>query len=167
MPAPIIAGLVDFIGDSLGANVWDGEIPRSDPQGRPIYPDAENTWPVIKVTMPQSGFNREWTQLDPYTDEGTVTIEVWGTSRLQLETPPSGSPVGMLNEIEELLALETNWQLINMGGPNENPFYVISMLLSSWSSVQEDQKRTATGALLYKGTLNYQVRIHGAVNTIR
>jgi hypothetical protein len=84
-------------------------------------------------------------------------IQVWGTIRAQVE--------GVMNIIEEILAQAGNWEQIELGGDKSNPSYIISMLLTSWYCGQEEEKRTAQSSLLYRGDMNYDIRIHGAVST--
>ena len=161
MPAPIIDGLITFIAQQLNISVWDGEVPRYDVNGNPINPTsivAPKDWPVVRVTMPESGFSRTWTTEDPYTDEGDVTIQVWATGRSAAET--------QMNSIEALLAQAINWSQIPLtGGSSDNPYYVIQLLLKSWTSVQLEGERTASGELLYRCDLNYSCMIHGAIST--
>jgi hypothetical protein len=170
MPVPIVTGLINFITDRLNVTCWDGEVPRYDPAGTPITPAAAGTspsdWPVVKVYMEEAGFTRDWTFEDPYTDRGDVTIKCWGTSREQLEAPITAtSPGGVLNRIEALLAKVTNWPLIALGGPADNPYFVVQLELRRWYCGQEEGVRTADSELLYRGDLYYDVILHGAVNT--
>src|SRR5436309_1910085 len=129
MPAPIITGLITFISQQTGVVCWDGEVPRYDVQGNPINPSQTVStppeWPVYKVYMKEGGFTREYTFEDPYSDEGEILIQIWGTTRQQLEDPATGA----MNVIEALLNQATNWPLIPLGGPQSNPYYVISCLL--------------------------------------
>ncbi len=160
MPARIIKGLITYITAQTGFTCWDGEVPRYSTQDVAINPEALTTpvtWPIVKVFMNEGGFGREWTFEDPYSDEGQILIQVWGTSRDSVED--------VLDALELLLASATNWKAIPLGGDVTNPNYVISMLLLSWYSGQEEGTRTATGELLYRGDLHYQCRIHGAVPT--
>lgn len=161
MPAPIINGLITFVAAQLHAEVWDGEVPRTDPQGNPISPSAPvnspSTWPVIKLYMKDAGFHRSWNQDDPFTDEGSILIQVWGTTRASSEA--------LMNRIEALFALETNWALIELGGDVSNPNYVIQMLLTDWCSVQEEQLRTEQSQLLYRADMHYNCMVHGIIQT--
>lgn len=164
MPAPIIEGFINYIAAQLNVSVWDGEVPRYDTSGNKISPTSTTTptdWPVVKLFMQPGGFSREWTTEDPYTDRGELLIQIWATSRVQLEDPTTG----MLNRMEQLLASATNWTQINLGGPNTNPYYVIACLLTNWYSGQEEGVRTQQGELLYRADMHYDVMIHGSVST--
>lgn len=164
MPAPIVSGLCNFISSNFSVVVWDGEVPRYDPSGRPINPDSTvtpTTWPVVRVFMSEQGFTREWTTEDPFTDRGEILVQVWATNRADVESA--------LSNIEGLLAKATNWQQINLGGDPSNPNYVIQLLLTRWCSVPDmgptGQERTSKSELLYRGDLYYDCMIHGAVST--
>lgn len=169
MPASIVNGIITYLTQQLNTTCWDGEIPRQDVSGNPIFPNAPVTspidWPVVKVYMQEGGFSREWTFEDPYTDKGEILIQVWGTSRQQLEGSLTNPETGLLNQIEALFAQASNWPQIPLGGPSANPYYVIHMLLTRWYSGQEEGQRTADSSLLYRGDLHYEVMIHGAIST--
>lgn len=159
MPAPIVGGLTTFINQQLNVEVWDGEIPRTDELGRPIAPTSTATgpsnWPVFRVTIAEPGFARTWTTEDPYDDLGHVLIQVWSTTRQDVET--------QLTSIEALLAQAANWAQIPLG--SSGIYYVIQMLLESWWSGQEEEVRLGQSQLLYRGDLVYLTQIHGAVST--
>lgn len=159
MPAPVVDGLLTFLAARLDASVWDGEVPRYDAAAEPIKPASAVTpinWPVVKAVM-SGGFSREWTLEDPYTDSGQVTIQIYGTTRVQTEA--------MMDDVEALLAKSSNWPSIVLGGDPSNPYYVISCMLVSWLSVQEEGWRTQLGELLYRCDLHYSMVIHGAIQT--
>jgi hypothetical protein len=171
VPAPVVAGLGNFISSQLNVVYWEGEVPRTDVAGRPINPDAATSpsdWPVVKVFMREPGLRRTWTTEDPYDDAGEMLVQVWGVRRDQLEDPPvSPQPgTGLLNRIEALLAQASNWPQIALGGPPGNPYYVVSCLLRIWYCGQEEGVRTSKSELLYRGDLVYDVIIHGAVSTV-
>lgn len=161
MPAPIIDGLITFITTQLPITVWDGEIPRYATTGTPISPSAAvvvpSTWPAIKCYMEESGFNREWTTEDPYTDTGEIHLLIWSTTRVSAEST--------MNTLEALLAQAASWAQVQLGGPAENPFYIIQMLLLRWYSGQEEEIRTGLSQLLYRCDLHYEVMIHGILST--
>lgn len=161
MPAPIITGLINLMVSKLSITVFDGEIPRDNTDSSAINPSATSgvipNWPVVRVTMPDDGFEREWTTEDPYTDTGIILIQVWGTSRTQTEV--------LLNSIEALFAQASKWAEVSLGGPVTNPYYIIQMLLQKWYSGQEEGVRTSASQLLYRCDLYYYVQIHGAVST--
>jgi hypothetical protein len=166
MPAPIVGRLIDFITSQLSVTVWDGEVPRFSTQAtlsKPIRPSTVTTppvWPVIKLYMEESGFAREWTTEDPYTDLGEIHILVWSTMRAEVEN--------LMNQLEMLLALAGNWAQISttLGGPAQNPYYIIQMLLLRWYSGQEEDIRTGLSQLLYRGDMHYEVMLHGAIPTL-
>lgn len=170
---PIIAGINAFMKSQLTAQIWDGEIPRYDPPGNPINPDqsavSPTIWPVIRSVLDDAGQDIEWTMLDSFTCKGPVTIEVWGTSRLQLETPPLGTPVGMVNRVAALWAQMANWQEqgpVNLGSPQVGkPNYIIHMLLKNWTVVQLEGVRLAGSQLCYYGRLTYEGMFHGSIPT--
>lgn len=168
MPAPIIAGLGLFLQDNLVVSVWEGQIPRYDELGNPITPEQPGVdFPVIKLFMREPGFKRNWTQLDPYDDEGQILVQMWGTAEDQLVTPVSGSPVGLMDRVEQLFANADNWPngVIPLGGPTQNPYYVIAMLLDTWYVGQEEDNFGPRGELLFRADMFYQCRVHGAVTT--
>src|SRR4051812_4786703 len=95
----------------LSAVVWDGEVPRYTTAGVPINPEATGSpaaWPVVRVYMDEQGFKRKWTTEDPYDDEGMIHVQIYGISRAQVEA--------MMNRIEALLAKDTVWPEIELGG---------------------------------------------------
>lgn len=158
MPAHIIDGVITFLATELeDMAVWDGEVPRYSTDQTPIAPSSTNNlvWPVVKVYMREGGFRRNPTTEDPYDDEGDLLVQVWGITRQQEEA--------VLDSIEAIFAQASNWPLISLGGPADNPYYVISMLLTSWYSGQEEEARTGMSQLLYRGELHYETRIHGAI----
>lgn len=160
MPPKIISGVIErlqtvFTGNSLA--VWDGLIPRQGTDGADISPD---TFPAVQCVMPESGFQRERTFEDPYSDEGNLTVKIWHTTRESVET--------WVDNIEQTLA--ENWDQIDVGEYNDgvNPahaYYVIDMDLRSWYIGQEENVLLQQGQLLYRGELRYRVELHGAVPT--
>jgi len=168
VPAPIVAGVIDFLNSqALGVNLWDGEVPRYDTTGQPVVDTMpEPQWPAVKVYMREPGFHRDWTTEDPYYDYGQILIQAWTTSRQALEGDTKTYPqLGLLNRIEAILAQASNWQQIAMGGSPTNPYYVVLMQLLDWYSGQEEGVRTFDSQLLYRGDLIYEVGIHGAMST--
>ena len=158
MPAPIIEGIGTFLQAQLNVNWTDGEVPRYDVSGNPINQFAGSTspvdWPITRILMNESGFTRTSTFFDPYDDEGNgFLLQIYGTSRGQTEP--------LADRIELLFAPASNWPLITLGGV----YYVISMNLFNWTSVQVEGERTSQGELLYRYDMHYALRIHGAVPT--
>jgi len=165
MLPPIVMGLTNFlmVPGNLDAEVWDGEVPRFDTAGNPINPDSAiagpSIFPVVTLNMTEGGMRRTWTTLDAYDDRGEILIQVYGTSRLSVE--------GTMGTIEELLAQASNWlkSQINMGGPTTNPFYIIQILLDTWTCIRETEVRLAGSQLCYRGDMHYDCHVHGAVST--
>lgn len=147
-----------WLGRELGISVWDGETPRTDSGGQPIKPNSgvPNSWPVVKVWM-QTPFKREWTFEDPWSEQGTVKVNVWATSKTQCKN--------LASQIEELLASIANWASIDLGGPDENKNYAIQVLLDDWWLEQEKDVRTDTSQLLFRCDMNYNCMVHGATPT--
>ena len=160
MTAPIVKGVIDFVSSQANITVWDGEIPRYDTAGNAINPEATSSptiWPVFDVSMSDAGFRRTWTMADPYDDQGEILLQIWGTTRAQVESAK--------NTVEALLVNAENWQQIQLGGPAINPFYVIQMLLSSWCIVQEQGLRSGLSKLLYRCDMHLDTMIHGIIST--
>ncbi len=159
MPAPVTAGFMQFMIDQLQINPWDGEVPRYDVLGNPINPDSTVTnpsdWPVVICKL-GGDMHRTSTFLSPYHDDGPVVIEIWGTTKQQVQT--------VLANIEALWAFEANWFRVPLsGGPASNPFYVVQMMLVDWTLRQEENVRLASSQLAFYGHLKYDAIIHGAV----
>lgn len=160
MPVDIVNGLISYIAPLQLASVWDGEVPRYDATGNAINPESTvspSVWPAIKLRMDEPGFQRTWTTEDPYDDAGNIEIRIWGTTRASVMT--------ILNSLEAKFASYTNWRAVNLGGPPSNPYYIIQMLLTRWTCIQEEEIRTGLSHLLYRGELDYYTQVHGAVST--
>lgn len=155
MPAPITSGIVTFLQTQLdvgeSVEVWDGEIPRWDPQGMII--DLPNN-PIYRLLMPREGFNRESETFEnPYNDQGMMLLEVYGTTRTQVENA--------LTNLENILLLQTNWSDIDLGVS----YQICAIYLVAWSCYQLEQARTKTGTYVYQGDLHLKVEINGTVKT--
>mgnify|MGYP001586362215 FL=1 len=167
MAAGIMNAICTYVSSNayngIGCTVWDGEVARYDPQGQTVGPESsggQSDWPVIKFSMPDSGFTRHWTFEDPYHDEGVIVCQIWHTSR-------EGAELAM-DMIETLLASTANWVAIGALIPSpyvENPHYVIQLLLQSWTSHQVEGFRTQKSELVYAAELHYKCFVHGAVPT--
>lgn len=165
MAAGIIDAICTYVAanayNGIGVTVWDGEVHRYDPNGQTVGPESSGgraDWPVIKFTMPSSGFNRNWTFEEAYYDEGLIVCQIWHTSRAQAEAT--------MDMIETLFANSSNWPGISNHIPSpyhENPHYVIAMLLKHWTSYQVEGVRTQKSELLYTCELYYNCFIHGAL----
>jgi hypothetical protein len=153
MPLDIVGALITRIEDQLDITVWDGEIPRQDVNGSTITLDPDTV--VYSVEMEEVGLTRTWTTEDPYDDAGPITVYVFSTSRTAVMTA--------LTDIEELLAKD--WDQIDLQQGTNNGAYVIGLLLSSWTCVQEKGIRTRQNNMVYRGVLRYEADIHGAIST--
>lgn len=152
MAAPIVGGIIAALADALGAEVWDGEIPRQGVTQTDINLTADT--PVFKVDM-LGDMSRNWTLANAYDDQGPIGVWTMSTTRAACET--------LLTQIETWLALDTNWALIDIGTKPAN--YVISVLLASWSCKQLEGARTKASQLIYVGSQNFAVDLHGTVPT--
>lgn len=167
MAAGIITALCTYVAsnydDGRGVTVWDGEVHRYDPQGQTVGPESSggsSDWPVIKFSMKESGFTRNWTFEDPYYDDGEIVCQIWHTTR-------SGAEHAMDN-IERLLSTITAWTAIGELIPSpyvENAHYIIQLLLKRWTSYQMEGVRTQKSELLYTCEMRYNCMIHGAIPT--
>lgn len=164
MPAHIINGIIQYLSqvDQLDANIFDGEIPRFDPNGNPIRPGSvvsPSNWPVLKVYMSEQGFSGTWTTEDAYDDVGLIMLRIWAVTRAECEA--------LLNAAEAALVSAHNWQGISaiIAGTSINPYYIIQIIRVRWSCFQEESVRTSLGELLYQGQMDFEVMIHGAVST--
>ncbi len=168
MPAQIINAVISYIqaNTTPKLTVWDGEIPRYDTGGNPIFPGALTTptvWPVFQVKMPESGFKRTWTTEDAYDDLGELTVTIYAITRADVEK--------QMNVIEALLATGHGWADLSVNflagaNPGVNPYYIIQMLLDDWYCIMEEGVRTAMSDYLYRGGLIYRpTHIHGAIST--
>lgn len=161
MPAPIIAGFVNYLQPLLqatyqGIEVWTGEIPRFNSSGVPIV--IEGNFPAFRVVMEESGFGREWTTEDPYGDNGPLYFQCWANT---LE-----GVMDLLNVVEPILCNTTNWGSIALpGGEMDNPFAVKKCLLKNWFAIQIEGVRDQNSNLIYMGQFIFDVTIHGAIPT--
>ena len=162
MIPPVTQMMLAFMKDQLDINAWEIEVPRFDSSAQPINPQATQTpsaWPVVTCDI-EGSMNRNWNcGTDPYDDEGTVKIQVWGTTKASVQTAYSA--------IEELWAAERNWWNVDFSpaGVASNPFFVVAMMLKTWWLGQEKDVRLSGSLLCFRGELNYAARIHGAVVT--
>lgn len=169
MVAPIEKGLITYVQNQLSINVWDGEIPRQDGTGADIDPEALPTdWPAVTVELPENGLQRKWSFEGPYSDEGTISILVFGAAGNVTEGRAQTRKA--VCNIEVLLAREDNWINILTGVADElgnAVYYVIDLLLDRWTVVQQPGPsgalRTKTGEIIYRGEMWYEVKIHGEV----
>lgn len=168
MAAGIIDAICTFVAsnynDGVGVTVWDGEVHRYDPKGQTVGPESSgglSDWPVIKFSMPNSGFRRHWNFEDTYWDDGLIICQIWHHTRELAEQA--------MDNVEVLLAGLTNWIAIGKLIPSPyvtNKHYVIQLLLQTWTSYQVEGVRTQKSELLYTCELYYQTSIHGAVPVV-
>ncbi len=163
MPAPITQCLLTFMESELTIIAWGSEVPRFDPSGNPINPQATvspGIWPVVTCVM-ETPFHRNWNcGCDPYDDVGGIKIQVWGTTKASVQAA--------LDQIEALWAQSSKWQAVAFSPPGDqqNPFYLIEMELESWWLDQVENERLNGSLLLFRGDLVYNpTRIHGAIST--
>ena len=165
MAAGIINAVCTFVSANayggIGCSVFDGEVTRYDVNKQSVGPDSSggrSDWPVIKFSMPASGFTRTETFEEPYYDEGLIVCQIWHTTREGAEQT--------MDMIEVMLASFTNWATIGALIPSpyrNNPHYVIQMLLNHWTSYQVEGFRTMKSELVYTVEMYYKTTIHGAV----
>lgn len=153
-----------FMKDQLNINVWSGEVPRYDSLGNPINPQqtaiSPSVWPVVTCDMIEPGMRTNWTFEDAYNDVGAVKIQVYGTTKAQVQSA--------YDEIWELWADSSNWEdvALNPSGQAANPYYVIQMLQTGYWLGQEKDVRLYGSLLCFRGDLIYDpCQIHGAVTT--
>jgi hypothetical protein len=160
--APVVLGLTNFITSNItNLTVWDGEIPyQNTTQGvqTPLEPPPQ--WPAFRFKMPEEGMQREWKMADAYDDFGIILMEIYATTRQQLENQDPAAP-GLINQIEALFASGSGWANIPLG----TGFFVFHMTLERWTSVQMEFVRTQQGSYLYEGKLWYRMGLHGAIST--
>jgi hypothetical protein len=155
MTAPITKALVEYIQQELDIEVWDGEVPRFTTTGAAINQNSATTpssWPVVRAVIQEPGFNRNYTFTNAYLDDGDVLIQVWGTTRAQVQT--------QVNSLESLLLPTPDvWAEIDvyLG----TPFYIVQMELLPYWIGQEEELRLNMSSLLYRGDMRYNVQIHG------
>jgi hypothetical protein len=158
----IVGSIVAFLQPKLSANVWDGEVPRFDALGQPINPQALNgapsNWPAFTCYTNDTGFTTTWTTEDPYYETGSIFIDIYGSSRAQVQP--------LVDTTKALLISETNWAAINIPGAPDpsNPYYVIQ-ILPERASVRQTGLRDATNQMIYRGAMEFYTQVHGAVST--
>lgn len=156
MTAPVISGLVTFIQSATGAQIWDGEIPRQNMQKCTIQLNPKVC--LFKLSMEKSGFRRERTTEDPYSDSGILQLTLWSNTRHAVEST--------MQTIDDLLSESSNWSTINLpGGPADNPFYIYDIELTPWTVIMLENVRDRGSSLIYEGEMSLQIGIHGAVLT--
>jgi hypothetical protein len=151
MPAPVISSLQSFITANLPQFqfVWEGEVPRQDPNGVNIVP--ENDFPVLEIKIdPGAGFVIQRQTEDAYDESGMVWFEIYDTTLASVES-----------QVQQLYALfynSSNWpNIITADG-----YFVFDMIPLKWTYGEEENVRTQNSSLLFKGELMYKMCIHGS-----
>jgi hypothetical protein len=147
---PIVEGLGNYLNTELGYVIWDGEVPRQDPEGQDVVLEVPADL-VIRLTMNESGVDTEWNFENGFNDTGPITVEVFATTRVQ------AMAVG--GQVSTLFANSTNWRAIDLDG--DSSFEVYELLRIGWSCIQLEGLRTPNGELIFKCTLRYQVGVRG------
>ncbi len=162
MPAPVIAGFVNYLADDnqLGIPCWDGEIPRFNTDGEPIT--IPGSFPAFNIEMTEGGLSREgggargWTFNKAYSDDGMLVVHIMDTTRAAVQT--------LLNQLEGIICTPENWVNIQLpGGPVDNPFYVIEVIWHTWTNIMMQGLRTQDSQYIYLGQVFLRVSIHGAL----
>lgn len=136
--------------------MWDGEVPRFTSQAKVIQLSSEQC--IFKVTMEESGFTRERTTEDPFSDQGPITVYLWSNLRVTTENT--------LQTLDKLFSETKNWSKIQLAtGPSDNPYYVVDMELVKWYCLQLEGLRDRNANFIYEAALHYQVTVHGAIAT--
>ncbi len=160
MIPPIVRGLIVYLEPLLASamnkanvSIWDGEVPRFDANGNPVDPsNADGSWPVIQLEMSPSGMNRNHTFTDAVKDIGNFEVIVYGTTRAEVEST--------MNLIDGTLGQGINIQLTaDFDGPPGNPNYTYDCSLQRYVCRMEPG-RTAQSLFLYKGEMEWTVKIH-------
>jgi hypothetical protein len=155
MSAPITKALVEYMTAELDIVVWDGEVPRFTTAGAAINQSSStspSSWPVVRVVIQEPGFTRNYTFTTAYLDDGDVLIQVWGTTRAQVQT--------QLDAIEGLLlASPDTWAEIDVYLGSD--YKIVQMELLPYWIGQEEELRINLSSLLYRADMRFNVQIHG------
>ena len=170
MPCPIVGGLIEYMvpllaeaKDLTSYSVWDGTTPRFDTNGNAVAPSSTTgSWPVVNLDMDESGFAIGNTFNDNRDEEGWITVDIWGTTREQVEN--------MIAVVDNIFAPQPTLQdpqnvVLGQGQAND-PNYVIKMLLKSWTCFNDPNLRTATSQWLYHGIMRYSTSVHTSANYV-
>ncbi len=167
MPAPITAGLVNYLvpllANAMGTSsysVYDEETPRWDANGNAIAPSSTTgSWPMVGLSMEEPGFRRTHTiGHNSLHDDGVILVQIWATTKPEVQD--------MMDLIEGFFEAQVSvYTDVDMGGPPNDPNYVISMLLDTWWIGLDKNNRTSVSQLLYRGDMRWETKVHGNVAT--
>lgn len=146
----------------LGAfSVWDGETPRYDVNGAPVGPsNTTGAWPALSLAMQEPGFTRTHTVgTNSIKDEGTIVTRAWATTREQCEQLMGFVEVAFEKQVSV-------FQNVGLGGPPINPNFVFELTLEVWGCFEDENYRTATSQLLYRGDMYWTCRVHSSALTV-
>lgn len=167
MISPIVGGLIAYLAPQLASSmgtasfsVWDGEVPRYDTSGNAVGPqNALGSWPAISLEMEEPGLHRTHViGASAVKDEGYILVQVWSTTREQTEEVMGYVETALESQVT--VTIETD-----LGGPPNNPNYVIECSLETWWSGQDKYYRTANSQLLYRGDMRFATRVHSNAPT--
>lgn len=146
----ITKDLISFIEDQIDNLVlWEGEIPRRNESAVEL---DDSQFPSYLIEMQESGFQREWTMEDTYTDTGSITIHIFSTTKNQAKQK--------LDEIEQLLNQEKHWRNV-MSDPDE----LIQFLAESWYLGQMREIRTKQRNFIYTARMVFNAIIRSNTPT--
>lgn len=167
MIPPIVGGLISYLTPILAnseglpqASIWDGETPRWDAQGNAVGPtNVTGSWPMVSLQMQEPGFKRKYAVgTNPTCDEGIIVIQMWAVTREEVED--------LMTVLSEAMEAQIIVYIdVAIGGPSNNPNYVIQSLLETYWSGQDKDYRTSTSQLLYRGDLYFRLTVHGSTTT--
>lgn len=168
MIPPVVAGLINYLEPLLAAefataqaSIWDGEVPRWDVLGNAVGPsNLAGSWPAVGLEIQEPGFDVKYAiGANTTKHQGMILVQIWSTSRATTED--------LMTFIEEQLNKQVSMFLeVDLNGPTDNPNYVIESLLKKWWSGQDKNYRTSTSALLYRGDMYFEVKVHSNSPTI-
>jgi hypothetical protein len=166
---PIVGAMIGWLQSEsvLSSWVFDGEVPRYDPNGNPINPASTITpmsnWPAIRLWELEPGFKYDFNLQDSYTAEGQILIEVFTVGRAACEP--------LMGTIFAALELEDNWYQITLqmqaiAGSDNDFSFEKAMLVQDWCGQDKfPANRSPTGEIMYRGDMYYDVMIHGIIDT--
>lgn len=165
MIPPILGALGKFLIDN-GVQVWPEEIPRTDTAGNAINPQAGSVtptiWPATQLVLRDKSL-RDNTFEDSYSENPPVVVQVWGTSREEVDP--------MMSKIEGLLAQAQNWFealspigiiFTQMGFPQ---FWLYDLEIHGWTSQQRENERLAGSLFCWLAEMDLTIGLHGVVET--
>lgn len=166
MIPPIIDGLISYLEPRIAVDqgkaqfsIWDGETPRWDAQGNAVGPtNVTGSWPAVTLMMQEPGFKRTYTMSDAIMDQGIIIVQVWSTTRVQTNDVVNF----IIEQFEQQVSVYTD---VDLDGPNQNPNYIIEMLVDTWWVGVDPNYRTANSQYLYRGDVYFDTKVHGNAPT--